>query len=275
MPKVTFKLFSQRNKPIPDRVNVFILEGHKHGIIRDERDLLPASKKFTVDAPPDQYTLQLEIKGFDLFRQIVTVNLGPPVAVPLALTHKCVDLPEFAELHPAQQTLLATVAPGADPAQIWQELSDNQCATFFQLSHALLKTELANQRSLISYVSDVRRLGGAEIEDDIPDGKVRRTVGWRMHVVIRTEDRPQIEGDLPAEGTFGDRERRANPVHSKFGLVRSHREKGPLPRLQIVLNDTNSIADVDLDVEFDRSSPHDVYPHFREKFPEVTGIYRF
>jgi hypothetical protein len=58
-------------------------------------------------------------------------------------------------------------------------------------------------------------------------------------------------------------------------LRKSHRERERMPRLQIVLSDDNVHADVDLDVEFDRSSPHDVFRHFIERFPEVEGIYGF
>lgn len=277
MPKVRLELISDR-RPVNDPVSIFILEGKRVGMIRDDRNLKPTSKRFTVEAAPDEYIVQIEIEGFRLGRKKIVINNDAPPVIPIRLTHRCLDLPEHDELHPAQRDLLSTLTPGSDPESIWRGLNDNQCATFFHLTHALLKKELANGRTLGSYVERIRRIGGVEIEDDLPgeDGMVKTAVGWRMHVVIREPDRARIASDLVEEDVFGEREGSgAHPVHQKFGLTRSHREKGALPRIQLVFDDLYKHADVDLDVEFHRSSPHAVFRHFVRKFPEVSGIYRY
>jgi hypothetical protein len=282
MPKIRFDLFSQRNRPIDDLVDVYLLNGKRVGPVRDERDIKPTNKKFTVDVPPDKYELQLEIDGFKLFRGVLDIKATTPTIQRVELTHRCSDLPEFKELSAGQKALLATFRPDTSPSQIWQELSDNQAATFFQLSHTLVETKLTNGRKLSSYIETVRRIGGVEIEDTIPDGKTRTATGWRLHVVIRAEDREPIVSDLMAGGTFGPQDDFTHSTHARFGLKKSHRETGPRPKLQIVLSENNDHedednvhADVDLDVEFDLSAPHDVFKHFIKRFPGVAGIYGF
>jgi hypothetical protein len=275
MPKFRFALFSHRNRPITDLVDTFILNGQRVGPVRAERDLKPTSKLFTVDAPADKYELQLEVDGFKLFRRTVEIKPNAPPVIGINLTHRCSDLPEFDELNAKQRALLATFNPGAGVEEIWRSLSDNQCATFFQLSHALNNIKLTNKRALVSYIDTVRRIGGAEIEDTIPDNKSRTATGWRFHVTIRGSDINRIVSDLTQGETFGDQDGFTHPTHGKFGLRKSHREKERMPRLQIVLSNDNLHADVDLDVEFDRSSPHDVFRHFIRRFPEVEGIYQF
>ncbi|MGH9800459.1 MAG: hypothetical protein ACRD82_08860, partial [Blastocatellia bacterium] len=265
MPKIKFVLSSQRNRPATDRVDVFILNGQRIGPVRDERNIKPTNRLFTVDIPPDTYELQLEVQGFKLFRGTFEVKLSDPAVGEKAikLVHKCIDLPEFAELDAVQKSLLATFDTGTTAEQIWQGLNDNQAATFFQLSHALLKTNLNNGRSLASYVESVRRIGGAEIEDfDLSDDESEKTktaVGWRIHITIRPADRNRIVRDLKDNGVFGDRDGFTHSTHARFGLVKSHRQTGSLPKLQLVLSENNVHSDVDLDVEFDRSSPHEVF----------------
>ncbi|HKQ76174.1 MAG TPA: hypothetical protein VJ810_20940, partial [Blastocatellia bacterium] len=207
-------------------------------------------------------------------KTVVVKQTAQPV-VEINLTHKCSDLPEFTELNAAQQLLLATFNPGTDAEKIWQSLSDNQCATFFQLSHALLNIKLANGRALASYIEAVRRIGGVEIEDTIPDNNSRTATGWRLHVMIQGTDLGGIVSDLIQGEVFGVQDGFTHPTHGKFGLNKSHREKDRKPRLQIVLSDDNAHADIDLDVEFDRSSPHDVFKRFIKRFPDVGSIYRF
>lgn len=275
MPKFRFEFFSQRNRPVADLVDTFILNGKRIGPVRDERDLKPASKRFTVDAPPDKYELQVEVDGFKLFRGELEIKHNAPAVIPVQLTHKCKVLPAFNELASGQQGLLATFRPGTTPDQIWQELNDNQAATFFQLSHSLLNTELANGRRVSSYIESVRRIGGAALEDDIIDGKTRTSVGWRLHATIRNADRKRIVNELTEEDVFGEQDGFTHSTHARFGLNKSHRLQGPLPKLQIVLSDDHVHADLDLDVEFDRSGPHDVYKHFIKRFPEVAAIYSF
>jgi hypothetical protein len=63
-------------------------------------------------------------------------------------------------------------------------------------------------------------------------------------------------------------------THKKFGFTKSFRQTGLLPRLQIVLDDSNTFADVDPDVELHRSSPHDIFKDFAKRYPEVGNIFQ-
>lgn len=279
MPKIRFVLKSNRDRLVTDVVSRFILTGER-ATERNQSDLEPTSNRFTVNAAPGRYTLELEVDGFEDFGANVEVrsSSAPLTEVPIILTHKCTDLPEFVELDAMQQTLLATYSPGGQP--VWKSLSDNQAATFFQVTHALLNTGLANGRSLSSYIDKIRVIGGVKIEDHVlfPEDttKKRTQTGWRLHVVIRDADRAGIADALVADGAFGEQDPgQIHQTHRSFGLTKSHRQKGDLPRLQIVLSDDNKHADVDLDVVLHRSSPHDVFDDFIRKFPEVAGIYRF
>src|SRR5574341_335801 len=275
MPKVRFTLVSARNRPIDDPISTFILDAERSGIIRDERNILQASKRLAVDAAPGKYTAQIEIGGFRLVMKNLIIDKNSPEIIPLTLTHRCKDLPEHDELNPAQQALLELFAPGGDPQSVWSGLSENRAATFFQITHALSKKELANGRTLASYIEKIRRIAGVQMEDDLPDGKLKTATGWRMHVIIRQQDRARIEADLTDEGVFDKGGSRIHPTHRRFGLIKSFREQEARPRLQIVLNEHNEHADLDLDIGFHRSSPHDVYRDFIRKFPEVSGVYKF
>jgi hypothetical protein len=182
-------------------------------------------------------------------------------------------MPALQDLSARQKQLLASNGDSASAR--WAGLSDNQAGTFFQISHALTQRRLRNGRNLGSYVETVRVIGGAEIEDDIPDGTVRRATGWRMHITIQAADRASIERDIVADGIFGPRDDFSHPTHKKFGLVHSHRETGALPQRQIVFDPAFEHADVDLDVELHRSAPHDVFKRFKAKFPAATENFRF
>lgn len=281
MPKIKFVLNSQRNRSVTDRVDLFSLSGQRVGPVRDERNIKPTNRLFTADIPPDIYELQLEIPGFKLFRGTFEVKLSDPANSEnvVKLKHKCQDLPEFAELSAVQKNLLATFDSGTPADQIWQGLSDNQAATFFQLSHTLANTKLKNGRTLDKYVESVRRIGGAEMEDfDLSDPeseRIKTSVGWRMHITIKPGERPNIVRDLTNGGVFGGQDGFTHSTHSRFGLNKSHRQNSTLPKLQLVLSDDHEHSDLDLDVEFDRSSPQEVFNHFIARFPEVAGIYRF
>src|SRR5574341_965244 len=276
MPKISFSFASQRNKPlaVDDRVKSYILTGNRQGIIRNERNIKITSNRFKVDAAPDRYTLGIEIDGFQDRTVSFSITTETRGDIRITLPHRCVDLPEFDELNPTPRDLLRSFAPEVEPQQTWQTLSDNQCATFFQITHALTRRGLANGRSLASYINRVRVIGGVEITGTLPDEREKTAVGWRMHVVINKEDRKRIEDDLVAGGIFGDKDPETNKIHAKFGLTKSYREKGQEPRIQIVLDDHNVHADLDLDVTvFHRPAPHEVFKKFIKKFPEVSGIY--
>ncbi len=275
MPKFKMNLVSNRGRAIDDKVSVLIVNGQRTGPLRNERDIKSSSNLFKVDAAPDKYEVQVEVEGFKLFRANVMVGMTMPAEVPLQLTHKCKVLPTFAQLHPTQQHLLGTFNGGGDAEAIWNGLTDSQAATFFQLSHALVNIELANGRAVSSYVKSVLRIGGNEITGPAPNGSLKNAVGWRLHVEINNADRRGIVAALTQEGLFGDQDGSTHSTHSRFGYNKSHRQRGGLPKLQLVLSDDHAGSDVDLDVEFDRSSPHDVHRHFIARFPEVQPIFQF
>ncbi len=276
MPKIGLKFTSQRKKPVDGPVDTYILKSKHGGIIRDDRNLKITSKRFNVDAAPDLYTLGIEINGFRSAAFNFTVTAQTKGDIFFELQHKCKDLPEFSELSPTQQTLLQTFAPNTPPHQIWESLSDNQCATFFQITHALTRRKLNNNRVLADYINKIRVIGGSEIIDTLPDEKEKSAVGWRMHAVINKDDRKTIEKDLRGGDIFGEKDPFTDPTHAKFGLIKSYRETGDDPKIQIVLDKDNIHVDLDLDVTiFHRSSPQEVFDSFIERFPEVSGIYKY
>lgn len=277
MPKIRFELASQRSKGLDEYVQTYILRSERAGTIRDARHVLPTSKAFTVDAAPGDYLLQLEVAGFsEYYKKLTVPSSDAPGVTPVSivLQHKCKTLPGFGDLRPEQVRLLKSFDPQTSASDLWRDLSDNKCTSFFQITWGLAHTPLANGRLLSDYVESIRQIGGSRIADTIPDGKSRTAVGWRLHAVIKGQDRDSIESDL-AEGEFAHRESFVHPTHKKFGFRRNYRENGGLPNFQIVLNDERSMADIDFDVEFHRSSPADVYEHFRTRFPGTEGIYEF
>ena len=273
MPKIRIEPRSQSGRPILDRIATFILESSQGGLIRDERDIAPGSKRLMVDAAPANYGVQFEINGFHHFIGKFKIEAQSGPVVPVELAHLSKAMPGLQDLSKEQKRLLAS--DGSSASTRWAGLSDNQAGTFFQISHALSKRLLGNGRGLSSYVETVRVIGGSEISDDIPDGKIRSETGWRMHVTINPEDRQKIESDIVENGVFGPRERSAHRTHKRFGLVFSHRETGPLPRIQVVFDEKFEHADVDLDVVLHRSSPHEVFREFKKKFPEATENFKF
>lgn len=277
MPLIHISLASQRGKPVDDNVDTFILEGPRGNVLRDLRDVESSGRSFTVDAAPGDYQIQLEIEAFQIFRGRFNVPAVPrrstPLDMPITLQHRCTRLPSFDELSPEQQAWLRSYAPRTEPRATWDALTDNQCCTFFQLSYALLNTSLPGGRTVASYVEAIAEIGGARIVNTIADGKKKTATGWRMHVYIREQDKKQLEKDLIVNDAFKKDSGKAIGTHSMFGFKHSYRQTGPLPRLQIVLNDARTMADTDLDVELHRSSPHDVYPHLRTKFPAVATMY--
>ena len=282
MPKIRIELVSKRNRQIPDPLNAFIFEGDRTGVLRNNRGIEPTSKRLTIDAAPDVYSLHIEIDGFHDCRKQIRVPLPKAksvgvIPVPIPVTHRCTDLPTWSELKNWQRSLIASLAPKRKPAEIWNTLSDNQCATFFQITYALMQKRLANGRTLASYVNALRAIGGVRIVGTSPEGKKKTATGWRLHATINAPDRQHIRHDLEekldGKNTF-NKDSYSHPTHKKFGFVQSYRERGALPRLQVVLNKNNSAADLDLDVAFHRSAPHVAYGDFKEKFPGACSIYK-
>lgn len=280
MPKIRLVLESESagGRPVEDPISMFLLESRRAGRIREAHGISVDSKQLRVDAAPDDYTVQIEMEGYRDFAGKFTIKADSPPIVPIKLKHRSKSLPEFTDLLNRQKELLGTF-DGSQPAgALWKSISENRAAAFFQVTFALTQKRLANGRTLDSYIDKIRRIAGARVDDDIPDGKSRSATGWRLHVTINPADRGQFDGDLLAGGFR--RDDFSHSTHAKYGLTKSHRETGDLPRLQIVLNETNSSrenthADVDLDVELHRSAPHDVFRRFAERFPLGTEVYKY
>ena len=78
-----------------------------------------------------------------------------------------------------------------------------------------------------------------------------------MHVLIKRWYRDRIENALVSG--FKKDSGWTHPTHTKFGYTESFRQKGGPPNLQLVLRQSASGSDVDLDVgQTHRSAPHDV-----------------
>jgi hypothetical protein len=281
MPKYRFELQSQRGKPIEDPVLVYILETEKSGLVRNGRNLKPDDKSFTVDVMPGKYQLSLEVSDFENFftnELVLPKTDADPQTITVQLEHTCKVLPSYGELDGEQRRLFETYRPNGESA--WDSLDDNRCATFFQVSYALSQTRFEGA-PISSFVSRVKELGGARIEDDIPDGTVREATGWRMHVVLDEAVRDDIERILTSEElAFEQDKKEAVDTHAKFGLIHSFRQGGGSPHLQVVLNEgvagTERMADVDLDVgAFHRSAPSVVFGDFSARWPEVAERYSF
>ena len=260
---------------------VYILETEKSGLVRNGRNLKPDNKSFTVDVVPGKYQLSLEVSDFENFftnELVLPKTDDDPRTIAVELEHKCKVLPSYTDLDEEQQRLFETYR--SDGQGAWDSLDDNRCATFFQISYSLSQTRFAGA-PISSFVSRVKELGGARIEDDIPDGTVRGATGWRMHVVLDEGVRDDIEDILTSEELAFERDKgEAVDTHAKFGLIHSFRQTGDDPHLQFVLSDsvagTERMADVDLDVgAFHRSAPSDVYDDFSTKWPEVAELYSF
>jgi hypothetical protein len=276
MPVIRITLSSQRGRALTDPVDRFVLESKRAGVIRDDRDIEPTSKRFTVDAAPDDYTLHLEVSGFHaLIGMRFTVKSGGgrgPVDFPVTLQHRCTDLPTFNQLTAEQQAWLASYDKKTPPADTWAQLSDNECCTFFQVTYALLNTSLKNGRGLASYVRGIDQIGGARIINTLPDGKKKSATGWRLHTHIEPADASSVEAELVANGYKKDGI--VVDTHTKFGFIRSYRQSDPRPHFQFVFNADRLMADVDLDDPGHRSAPHDIYPHLVKRFPAVAAIYK-
>ncbi len=229
MPRYRFELQSQRRRAIDDRVLVYILETEKSGLVRNGRNLKPDNKSFTVDVVPGKYQLSLEVSDFENFftdELVLPKTDDDPRTILVELEHKCRVLPRYAEMDEEQQRLFETYRPDGESA--WDSLDDNRGATFFQISYALSQTRFEGA-PISSFVSRVKELGGARIEDDIPDGIVREATGWWMHVVLDDGVRDDIEDILTSEELAFEQDKgEAVDTHAKFGLIAYSGRNRPL-----------------------------------------------
>jgi hypothetical protein len=236
-------------------------------------DIVPnhAAAEVLLNVVPDRYTVDVEVPGFAPARGILDVGTTP-VARVFPLQNLCTTLPLVSELGPEQRRLLKTLDSAKTPGQIWEVLSDNKAATFFQVTRALAEVNLASGDSLSSTIERIVRVGGSELTAPDTSGTARTVIGWRMHVLflggLSTEALLEGAGFTRDPGD-------PHPTHKRFGFVRSFREKQGAPRMQVVVNHEGSAADVDLDAgAFHKSSPHDVYKSFAKRFPGAADIYK-
>jgi hypothetical protein len=148
MPKIRFELRSQRGRKVDDRVRFYLLRRYGSGYIRDDRNIHPSSKRFTVNALAGRHRLQLEVPGFRDYnrdRMIHPSESSDIIRYEVVLTHRCKRLPTVGDLQPEQTRLLGSVDPGTDLEDVWNDLSDNQCATFYQVSLAMSQTPLISR----------------------------------------------------------------------------------------------------------------------------------
>ncbi len=272
MPTLTLSLRSQRSKPVTDRVTWIEVRGRLSGPLNpSEIEFKQADGEVVLDVVPDFYTINIEVAGFAAAKGTVEVGSTARARV-FPLENLCTTLPRVSELSPEPRRLLKTLDDTKTPGAIWDALSDNKAATFFQVTHALADVELANGAPLSSTIDRIVRVGGSELTAPDTSGVSRTVIGWRMHVVF--VGGPSIGTSLQESGFKRD-PGVPHPTHKRFGFVRSFREKQGAPRMQVVINHEGSAADVDLDAgSFHKSSPHDVYKSFARRFPNGAKIYK-
>jgi hypothetical protein len=271
MPTVTLALRSQRKKPIPDEIKSISIRGLVSGPVQSGDIEFRPGGEIVLDLVPDHYTIDIEPAGFVPSRGKVKVGFDPVVSI-LEIENLITRLPTVGELSKEQKRLLTTLDASKTEAEIWDALSDNKAATFFQVTHALTEVMLADGTALSTVVDRVVRVGGSQLTAPDPTGTPRTVIGWRMHVVF-------VGGTPIADLLLGAKFKRdpgeAHPTHKRFGFVKSFREKGTNPRLQVVTNHEGVSADVDLDNGvFHKSSPHDVFKNFAKRFPAGAKVYK-
>jgi hypothetical protein len=271
VPTVTLSLRSQRSKPVTDRIDRIEVVGRFSGPLNPfDIELKPASAEVVLDVVPDEHTVTIEAAGFAAGKGKIKVGTVALARV-FPVQNLCTKLPLVSELGAEQKRLLKTLDSSKTNGEIWDALSDNKSATFFQVTHALAAITMADGEPLSTMVDSIVRLGGSELTAPDTTGTVRTVIGWRMHVVF--VGGASIESLLEGAGfkrDSGD----VHPTHKRFGFVRSFREKKGAPRMQIVTNHEGSAADVDLDAgAFHKSSPHDIYKSFAKRFPDGAEIY--
>jgi hypothetical protein len=270
MPTVTLSLKSQRSRPIPDRISFIEIRGAGSGPVQPD-DIEVKSGEVLLDLVPDLYTIKIQPEGFAVARERLLVEFDP-IVHEMEIDNFVTLMPKFSDLSAEQKRLLGTLEGGDAPAELWNGLSDNKAATFFQVTHALSEVETADGAPLSTAVDRIVRLGGSQLTAPDTSGTMRTVIGWRMHVAFVGET--AIEDLLPGAGFKRD-PGDAHPTHARFGFVKSFREKGANPRMQIVTDFEGARADVDLDNgAFHKSSPHEVFKNFAKRFPGGAKVYK-
>lgn len=271
MPTVTLALRSQRSKPVPDPVHELEVRGVGSGPVQPGDIEFRSGGEIVLDLVPDSYTIDVRPEGFVRSRVKLQVGFEPIVRI-LQIENLVTTLPKVSDMAADQKRLLRSLDQSKTAAEIWDELPDNKAATFFQVTHALSHTTFADGSSLSSAIDRIVRLGGSQLTAPDTSGTSRTVIGWRIHVQFVGGT---LVGDLLEQSGFKRDSNPAHPTHKRFGFVKSFREKGANPRLQIVTNHEGTGADVDLDNgAFHKSSPHDIFKNLAKRFPGVASVYK-
>ena len=176
-------------------------------------------------------------------------------------------LPLFSQLSQSQRDLAGMLPAKGSPQERWESLSDNQSATFYQLTVAL--TRCAGGL-LANHIASIARVGGSKLKCP---GRKRPVDGWRIHVAWRHS--ANIEHLLKEVGFQRDTGA-THATHTNCGYVTGYREADDYdPKLQIVLNNDGSGADVDLDVGWaHKSAPRDVYEKLIAKYSGIDTLFK-
>ena len=218
-----------------------------------------------------KYRIEFDVPGFIAHR---TDNIQPTegATIEIALPSRIV-LPDFSDLDDFQKRLLGSMADRA-AEDVWSDLSDNQCASFYQITYVLQRYK---NGVLAKHIVALLRVGGSEMKcPNRSNQEDMRTVkGWRIHVKLNW-DRERIEALLTENG-FGEPQAAVN-VHSDCGYVssfRSGRIEDEDLKLQICLEESDTGADIDLDNgSFHMSAPWHIYEPLRKAYANVSRYYR-
>ena len=183
-------------------------------------------------------------------------------------------LPSVQQLSNFQKNMLTSL--DSPPAKVWSKFSDNQCATFFQVTYVLEKYGLTNGETLANCVKRLLRVGGSEIKCPNPKrpNSYRTVKGWRLHVEFRS-DCGCIKDLLEKYGFRRD----GWPVHGTHtdcGYTTSFRASVAEDiRLQVCLSDKRPWeADVDVDIgDLHKSAPWHVCGKLNLAYGGLGGKY--
>lgn len=262
---------SQRNRMIPDPVRKRVrrrFHASESWVDYPSKALKRRrSGRYIIDADlGHHFAITLEFGGF--LPLTCEFHATTRQELPLVAHNRVDRLPRFEELSERQQDLAGMLPAVGSAEDRWQGLSDNQAATFYQVTVALTGY---GDGVLANHIRSIARVGGSKLRCRA-GGKTKTVDGWRMHVAWRTST--NIDGVLTEMGF--ERGNWTHSTHSTCGYVRSYREISNIdPKLQVVLNRDGSGADVDLDVGWmHKSAPHHLYEKLIAKYPGAANVFK-
>ena len=262
---------SQRNRVIPDAVRKRVRRRFHAGERWVDYPAKALKRRnagiYVIDADRGHhFEVTLEFDGFlPLVRQFHATSRQE---LQWTARNRVERLPRFGELKRRQRDLAGMLPATGSAEDRWKSLSDNQAATFYQVTVALTG---CGGGVLADHIRSIARVGGAELRCPA-NGKTKTVDGWRIHVDWKAHAR--IERVL-SEMRF-ERGNWSHSTHSTCGYVTSYRESSSKdPKLQIVLNRDGSGADIDLDVGWmHRSAPYQVYEKLIDKYDGVASLFK-